>query len=68
MAKDLPPAQRRRLERERTMGLDPADEAARWIEAHDPTPPAPVPKAGRKSKTLHRWRQAQLRKLDRGEP
>jgi hypothetical protein len=62
MAKDLPPSQRRRLERERTLGLDPSDEAAKWIEEHGAPPPAPEPKAGRKSKTLHRWRQAQLRK------
>jgi hypothetical protein len=62
MAKDLASSRRRRLDRERTLGLDPTDEAAKWIEEHDPAPPAPEPKAGRKSKTLHRWRQAQLRK------
>ncbi len=62
MAKDLPPSQRRRLERERTMGLDPADDAAKWIDEHDPPAPAPESKSRRKSKALHRWRQAQLRK------
>jgi hypothetical protein len=62
VGKELPPSQRRRLERERTLGLDPEDEAAKWIEEHDPVPPTAEPKAGRKSVTLHRWRQAQLRK------
>jgi hypothetical protein len=62
VGKELPPSQRRRLERERTLGLDPEDEAAKWIEENAPERPAPEPKAGRKSVTLHRWRQAQLRK------
>jgi hypothetical protein len=44
------------------MGLDPTDEAAKWIEGHDDSPPPPASKASRKSKALHRWRQAQLRK------
>ena len=47
-------------ERERAAGLDPDDEAARWLEEHDPAPPA-APKAASKSKTLHRFRQEQLR-------
>jgi hypothetical protein len=62
MANDLPPPQRRRLERERTLGLDPADDAAKWIEEHDASPPPLESKARRKSKALHRWRQAQLRR------
>jgi hypothetical protein len=62
MSNNLPPSQRRRLEREQTMGLDPDDEASRWIEEHDAAPKAPASKASRKSKALHRWRQAQLRK------
>jgi hypothetical protein len=62
MAKEPQPSQRRRLERERTAGLDPTDEASEWLAGHDPPPPAPAPKAGRKSVTLHRWRQAQARK------
>jgi hypothetical protein len=61
MADNLPPSQRRRLERERTLGLDPADDAAQWIEEHDPAPP-PESKKRRKAKALHRWRQEQLRK------
>jgi hypothetical protein len=48
-------------ERERTVGLEPDDAAAKWLEGHDP-PPAPEPsKAARKSKALHRWRQRQAR-------
>ena len=46
-------------ERERTTGLDPADEAARWLQEHDPAPAPPTPKAATKSKELHRWRQRQ---------
>jgi hypothetical protein len=45
-------------ERERAVGLDPDDEAARWLEEHDPKPEPPEPKAARKSKALHRWRRA----------
>jgi hypothetical protein len=65
VANDLPPSQRRRLERERTLGLDPADDAAKWIDEHDTPPPVPASKSSRKSKALHRWRQAQLRKPQR---
>ena len=48
-------------ERERGLGLDPEDEAARWLEANDPKPPPVPPKAAFKSKELHRWRQRQQR-------
>jgi hypothetical protein len=48
-------------ERERTAGLDPDDEAARWLEEHDPKPEPQPPKGAFKSKTLHRWRQRQQR-------
>jgi hypothetical protein len=48
-------------ERERAIGLDPDDEAARWLAEHDPDPEPHTPKAARKSKTLHRWRQQQAR-------
>jgi hypothetical protein len=48
-------------ERERAAGLDPDDEAARWLEEHDSRPEPPPPKSASKSKTLHRWRQRQQR-------
>jgi hypothetical protein len=48
-------------ERERAAGLDPNDEAARWLEEHDPKPEPAPPKGAYKSKTLHRWRQRQQR-------
>jgi hypothetical protein len=48
-------------ERERAAGLDAHDEAARWLEEHDPKPEPPPPKSAYKSKTLHRWRQLQQR-------
>jgi hypothetical protein len=48
-------------ERERAHGLDADDEAARWLREHDPEPEPEVPKAARKSKALHRWRQRQAR-------
>ena len=51
----------RRAERERALGLDPEDEAARWLEEHDPKPPAAPPKSLTKSKTLHQWRERQKR-------
>ena len=52
---------KRRAERERQAGLDPEDEAARWLAEQDP-PPAPAPsKAKFKSKELHRWQQRQQR-------
>jgi hypothetical protein len=44
-------------ERERQAGLEPDDEAARWLEQHDPEPEPQRPKAASKSKHLHRWRQ-----------
>jgi hypothetical protein len=47
-----------RAERERAVGLDAEDEAARWLAEHDPTPAPPVPKSVTKSKALHRWRQS----------
>jgi hypothetical protein len=49
----------RRSERERQTGLDPDDEAARWLGEHDPKPPPPESKGRFKSKELHRWRQRQ---------
>lgn len=51
----------KRGERERAVGLEPEDEAARWLEDHDPKPPPPEPKAAKKSKAVHRFRQQQGR-------
>lgn len=48
---------KRRAERERLTGIDPDDEAARWLAEHDPAPPPAPPKKPLKSKALHRWRQ-----------
>jgi hypothetical protein len=51
----------KRAERERAVGVDPDDEAARWLEEHDPKPLPPEPKAAKKSKAVHRFRQRQAR-------
>lgn len=48
----------KRSERERAVGLDPGDAAARWLEEHDPKPEPPRPRSASKSKALHRWRQS----------
>ena len=48
-------------DRERAVGLDPDDEAARWLEEHDPSPAQATPKAAHKSKALHCWRRRQQR-------
>jgi hypothetical protein len=48
-------------ERERNVGLEPDDAAARWLAEHDPAPEPPPPKAARKNKALHRWQQRQAR-------
>jgi hypothetical protein len=52
---------RRRAERERATGLDPDDDASRWLAEHDPKPPPQQSKSAFKSKALHQWRQRQLR-------
>jgi hypothetical protein len=63
----LPPSRRnrqpvktdaeKRAQRERMHGIDPEDQAGRWLAAHDPKPPPKASKSAFKSKTLHRWRQ-----------
>ena len=44
-------------ERERTVGIDPEDDAAAWLDEHDPKPPPPVSKRAAKNRTLHQWRR-----------
>ena len=50
-----------RGERARTAGLEPDDEAARWLAERDPAPPPQLPKSATKSKVLHQWRQRRQR-------
>jgi hypothetical protein len=52
----------KRGERERAVGVEPDDEAARWLQEHDPAPEPTLPKSALKSKELHRWRQRQARR------
>jgi hypothetical protein len=49
-------------ERERATGIDPEDDASKWLQERDPPSLPAVPKAATKSKALHRWRQQQLKK------
>lgn len=51
---------KKRGERERQAGLEPDDEAAKWLEEHDPKPRPAEPKSRFKSKELHRWRGRKL--------
>jgi hypothetical protein len=51
---------KRMREREANVGLDPEDEAARWLAEHAPKPPADEPKAARKSKLLHQFRNREV--------
>jgi hypothetical protein len=52
----------RMAERERNVGLEQDDDAAKWLEENDAKPEPPRPKAAHKSKTLHRWRQQQQKR------
>jgi hypothetical protein len=49
-------------ERERATGVDPEDDAAKWLQERDPPPLPTAPKSATKSKALHRWRQEQQKK------
>ncbi len=51
----------RMAERERSVGLEPDDETAKWLEQHDPKPEPQRPKAASKSKLLHQFKQRQSR-------
>ncbi|HWG57331.1 MAG TPA: hypothetical protein VNT58_12515 [Gaiellaceae bacterium] len=51
----------KRGERERAVGLDPDDEAAKWLAEHDPQPAPPASKSVKKSKAVHRFRRQQGR-------
>ena len=60
-----PPSRRRvekMREREQSVGLEPDDAAAKWLEENAPEQVPPPSKSAKKSKTLHRWRQEQQRK------
>jgi hypothetical protein len=46
-------------ERERQAGLEPDDDAARWLEENHPDPNPEAPKRASKSKALHQWRRRQ---------
>ena len=54
------PPSRKRVEkmrqREAQVGLEADDEAAKWLAENDAPPPTDEPKAARKSKLLHQYR------------
>jgi hypothetical protein len=47
------------VERERSVGLEAGDEAAKWLAENDAPPPPATPKSAFKSKALHQWRNKQ---------
>ena len=60
-----PPSRRRvekMRERERIVGLEPDDPAAQWLDENAPKEPFRAPKAAKKSKLLHLWKQAQQKR------
>ena len=50
---------KRMTERERAVGLDDEDDAAKWLAENDAPPPPATPKSAFKSKALHQWRNKQ---------
>ena len=52
-------------ERERAVGLEPDDDAARWLSEQAPSPSPELSKSATKSRVLHQWRQRQLREQKR---
>jgi len=48
-------------DRESAVGLESDDEAAKWLAENDPPPATDEPKAARKSKLLHQFRNSQRR-------
>ena len=60
------PPNRKRVEkmreRERNVGLEPDDPAAQWLDENAPKEELRAPKAARKSKLLHQWKQAQQKR------
>ena len=44
-------------ERERNVGLEPDDDAAKWLDEHDPKPAPQTPKSASKNTVLHQWRR-----------
>jgi hypothetical protein len=48
-------------DREAAVGLEPDDDAARWLAEHDPPTPPKAPKSAKKSVSLHRFKQRQDR-------
>jgi hypothetical protein len=60
-----PPSRRRvekMREREQSVGLDPDDAAAKWLEENAPMEVPEPPKSALTSQLLHQWKQAQQRK------
>jgi hypothetical protein len=48
-------------EREANVGMDPEDDAAKWLAENDPPEPPQTPKSAKKSVTLHRFKQGRGR-------
>ena len=51
----------RMRDREANVGIEPDDEAAKWLAENDPPEPPRTPKSAKKSVTLHRFKQGRGR-------